>query len=98
MISIYDQLTRGYGAVTFEAFINLLVDITEDQTTPDQLREAFRGIAGDKVSMPRNRRVWLLNSEMFPAALRHRTRPARCAFTCECCGVFERSDAYREIG
>ncbi|EJC97825.1 actin cross-linking [Fomitiporia mediterranea MF3/22] len=45
---IYDQLTQDYGAVTFEAFINLLVDITEDQTTPDQLREAFRGIAGDK--------------------------------------------------
>jgi Ca2+-binding EF-hand superfamily protein len=38
-----------YGAVSFEAFINLLVDITEDQTTPEQLREAFRGIAGDKV-------------------------------------------------
>ena len=47
---IYDQLTMDYGAVTFEAFINLLVDITEDQTTPDQLREAFRGIADDKVS------------------------------------------------
>jgi hypothetical protein len=28
------------------------VDITEDQTTPDQLREAFRGIAGDKVRKP----------------------------------------------
>ena len=39
-----------YGAVTFEAFINLLVDITEDQTSPEQLREAFRGIANDKVS------------------------------------------------
>ena len=38
-----------YGAVSFEAFINLLVDITEDQTTPEQLRESFRGIAGDKV-------------------------------------------------
>jgi len=34
--------------VTFEAFINLLVDITEDQTSPEQLRESFRGIAGDK--------------------------------------------------
>ncbi|KAL5501779.1 AIN1_1 [Sanghuangporus vaninii] len=45
---IYDQLTMDYGAVTFEAFINLLVDITEDQTTHDQLREAFRGIANDK--------------------------------------------------
>ncbi|EJD50612.1 hypothetical protein AURDEDRAFT_143461 [Auricularia subglabra TFB-10046 SS5] len=45
---IYDQLVQMYGAVTYEAFINLLVDITEDQTTPAQLREAFRGIAADK--------------------------------------------------
>jgi Ca2+-binding EF-hand superfamily protein len=50
MDMIYDQLLQDYGAVTYEAFINLLVQITEDQTTPDQLREAFRGIAGDKVS------------------------------------------------
>ncbi|TFK33014.1 actinin-like protein [Crucibulum laeve] len=45
---IYDQLLQDYGAVTFEAFINLLVDITEDQTSAEQLREAFRGIAADK--------------------------------------------------
>ncbi|CAK5284052.1 unnamed protein product [Mycena citricolor] len=45
---IYDQLQQDYGAINFEAFINLLVDITEDQTTPEQLREAFRGIASDK--------------------------------------------------
>ncbi|PFH51257.1 hypothetical protein AMATHDRAFT_75099 [Amanita thiersii Skay4041] len=45
---IYDQLTQDYGAVTYEAFINLLVDITEDQTSPEQLRESFHGIAGDK--------------------------------------------------
>ncbi|KAH9948880.1 actinin-like protein [Amylocystis lapponica] len=45
---IYDQLVQDYGAVTFEAFINLLVEITEDQTSPQQLREAFRGIAADK--------------------------------------------------
>ncbi|KAM6494458.1 actinin-like protein [Amanita muscaria] len=45
---IYDQLTEDYGAVTYEAFINLLVEITEDQTSPDQLRESFHGIAGDK--------------------------------------------------
>jgi hypothetical protein len=66
MMYIYDHLLQDYGAVTFEAFINLLVrlvllksrvgshpgiqvDILEDQTTPDQLREAFRGIASDKV-------------------------------------------------
>ncbi|KAJ7132945.1 actin cross-linking [Mycena filopes] len=45
---IYDQLQQDYGAINFEAFINLLVDITEDQTSPEQLREAFRGIAADK--------------------------------------------------
>ncbi|KAF9077523.1 actinin-like protein [Rhodocollybia butyracea] len=45
---IYEQLLHDYGAVTFEAFINLLVEITEDQTSPEQLREAFRGIASDK--------------------------------------------------
>ncbi|PCH39917.1 hypothetical protein WOLCODRAFT_136560 [Wolfiporia cocos MD-104 SS10] len=45
---IYDQLLSEYGAVTFEAFINLLVEITEDQTSAEQLREAFRGIAADK--------------------------------------------------
>ncbi|KAJ7069619.1 actin cross-linking [Mycena amicta] len=45
---IYDQLFNDYGAINFEAFINLLVDITEDQTSPEQLREAFRGIAADK--------------------------------------------------
>lgn len=48
---IYDQLLQNYGAVSFEAFINLLVDITEDQTSSDQLREAFRGIAADKVGV-----------------------------------------------
>jgi len=45
---IYDQLLQEYGAITFEAFINLLVDITEDQTSPDQLREAFQGAASNK--------------------------------------------------
>lgn len=67
MTYIYDQLVQDYGAVTFEAFINLLVswfssnmngiltnnsrkvDITEDQTSPEQLRESFLGIAGNKV-------------------------------------------------
>lgn len=69
MWMLYDQLVADYGAVTYEAFINLLVrspvylscspadtsfsnvqvDITEDQTSPAQLRESFRGIAADKV-------------------------------------------------
>jgi len=46
--AIHAQLVGEYGDVTFEAFINLLVEITEDQTTPDQLRDAFRGLAHDK--------------------------------------------------
>ncbi|KAG6850336.1 hypothetical protein H0H93_014609 [Arthromyces matolae] len=48
MIFIFEDLSQAYGAVTYEAFINLLVEITEDQTSPEQLREAFRGIATDK--------------------------------------------------
>lgn len=48
MDNIFEQLVHDYGAVTYEAFINLLVEITEDQTSPAQLRESFRGIAKDK--------------------------------------------------
>ncbi|KAL4080698.1 calponin homology domain-containing protein [Scleroderma citrinum] len=46
---LFDQLEQEYGAITFQAFINLLVDITEDQTSPEQLQESFRGIASDKL-------------------------------------------------
>jgi len=49
MNSIFDHLVDRYGAVTFEAFVNLLVEITEDQTSPEQLRDAFRTVAKDKV-------------------------------------------------
>ncbi|KAJ1968962.1 alpha-actinin [Dispira parvispora] len=34
--------------ITFEQFINFLVSITEDQTTPEQLRQSFKVVAGDK--------------------------------------------------
>jgi hypothetical protein len=50
---VYDQLVSEYGAISYEAFINFLVDITEDQTSAEQLRESFRGIAADKVCCPR---------------------------------------------
>jgi len=89
---IYDELMGEYGAVTFEAFINLLVsltrdrasrladafpqvDITEDQTTAEQLREAFQGIAADKVR-------WIAvllschQSHVILPAIRNRARPA----------------------
>ncbi|KAG9040415.1 hypothetical protein FS837_000680 [Tulasnella sp. UAMH 9824] len=48
MATIHDELVHAYGALTFEAFINLMVDITEDQMSSDQLRDAFRGISNDK--------------------------------------------------
>ncbi|KAJ1303349.1 hypothetical protein OPQ81_011544 [Rhizoctonia solani] len=44
LITIHEQLTEDYGAVTFEAFINLL----KTKPPPAQLRDAFRGLAGDK--------------------------------------------------
>jgi len=50
MDTIHSELVHDYGALTFEAFINLMVDITEDQTSSEQLRDAFRGIAREKVS------------------------------------------------
>ncbi|KAG9315739.1 actinin-like protein [Chiua virens] len=40
--------SKSTAQVTFEPFINLLVEITEDQTSQEQLRDSFRGIAGDK--------------------------------------------------
>ncbi|KAJ1937724.1 alpha-actinin, partial [Linderina macrospora] len=45
---LYDQLTRGNGYITFEIYIRFLVELTEDQTTPEQLLESFRVIAADK--------------------------------------------------
>lgn len=78
---IYDQLVQNYGAVSFEAFINLLVDITEDQTSAEQLREAFQGIAANKVySFIHIKEVWLLTT--CCAAFRDGAGPADCASTC----------------
>ncbi|MBW0513188.1 hypothetical protein O181_052903 [Austropuccinia psidii MF-1] len=45
---IHSQIAGRDGMVTFEAFVGFLVQITEDTTSPDQVRESFRGIAGDK--------------------------------------------------
>ncbi|CAD6589570.1 MAG: hypothetical protein TREMPRED_005437, partial [Tremellales sp. Tagirdzhanova-0007] len=48
--TIYGQLEAEFGAVFFEAWLALLVDITkDDSSSSDQLREAFRGMAKDKV-------------------------------------------------
>ncbi|WWC88137.1 uncharacterized protein L201_003041 [Kwoniella dendrophila CBS 6074] len=46
---IYNELEQKFGQVTYEAWLDLLVDLTKDDaSSPEQLREAFRGIAGDK--------------------------------------------------
>ena len=61
---IYAQLEAEFGEVTYQAWLALLVsymgglganrqtDITkDDSSSADQLREAFRGMAGDKVCL-----------------------------------------------
>ncbi|KAK8865644.1 hypothetical protein IAR55_000789 [Kwoniella newhampshirensis] len=47
--AIFTELESKFGAVTYEAWLDLLVDLTKDDaSSPEQLREAFRGVAGDK--------------------------------------------------
>lgn len=45
---IHTQLSESFGAVSYDAFLTFLREITEDTTSPDQLLEAFQGLAGDK--------------------------------------------------
>ncbi|WVR05610.1 hypothetical protein IAU60_002632 [Kwoniella sp. DSM 27419] len=46
---IYRELEMKFGQVTYEAWLDLLVDLTKDDaSSPEQLREAFRGMAKDK--------------------------------------------------
>ncbi|KAE8222967.1 hypothetical protein CF319_g3917 [Tilletia indica] len=45
---IHFQLVESFGAVNYDAFLTFLREITEDTTSPDQLLEAFQGLAGDK--------------------------------------------------
>ncbi|KAJ2849218.1 alpha-actinin [Coemansia brasiliensis] len=45
---LYEQLACGEDMITFEVYIRFLVELTEDQTTPEQLLQSFRVIAGDK--------------------------------------------------
>ncbi|KAJ2776472.1 alpha-actinin [Coemansia interrupta] len=46
--SLYDQLSCGEEYITFEVYIRFMVELTEDQTTPEQLLQSFRVIAGEK--------------------------------------------------
>lgn len=42
------QLEDDFGSCSYDAFLTFLREITEDTTSPDQLLEAFQGLAGDK--------------------------------------------------
>ncbi|KAJ2327033.1 alpha-actinin, partial [Coemansia sp. RSA 2681] len=46
--ALYDQLSCGSEYITFEVYIRFMVELTEDQTTPEQLLQSFRVIAADK--------------------------------------------------
>ncbi|KAI8968324.1 hypothetical protein BDF20DRAFT_828153, partial [Mycotypha africana] len=46
--SIFYNITEDADYMSFEQFIRFMVSVTEDKTTPDQLREAFRTVAGEK--------------------------------------------------
>ncbi|KAJ2780851.1 alpha-actinin [Coemansia javaensis] len=49
---LYEQLVSGSGdpdaSISFEVYIRFMVELTEDQTTPEQLLQSFRVIAADK--------------------------------------------------
>ncbi|KAI9505728.1 actinin-like protein [Coemansia spiralis] len=46
--ALYDQLSCGSEYISFEVYIRFMVELTEDQTTPEQLLQSFRVIAADK--------------------------------------------------
>lgn len=48
MEQIAVQLEDDFGSVCYDAFLTFLREITEDTTSPEQLLEAFQGLAGDK--------------------------------------------------
>ena len=41
------------SGITFEEFLAFMVERTQDRETPEQVREAFRVIAQNKVRRPR---------------------------------------------
>ncbi|CAO3592885.1 unnamed protein product [Absidia cylindrospora] len=45
---IFSQTTGRQEHATFEQFIRFMVSVIEDKSTPEQIRDAFRTIAGDK--------------------------------------------------
>lgn len=46
--SVFYSITKNADYATFEQFIRFMVSVTEDKTTPNELMESFRTMAGDK--------------------------------------------------
>ncbi|KAI9030776.1 calponin homology domain-containing protein [Phycomyces nitens] len=47
-ISMFRAVAEGRDEITFEQFIRFIVSVTEDKSTPQQLHDSFRAIAGEK--------------------------------------------------
>ncbi|KAI8089792.1 actinin-like protein [Halteromyces radiatus] len=45
---VFSRVADRQEQASFEQFIRFMVSVTEDKSTPEQLRDAFRTIAGDK--------------------------------------------------
>jgi Ca2+-binding EF-hand superfamily protein len=45
---VFSRVTGRQEHASFEQFIQFMVSVTEDKSTPEQIRESFRAIAGDK--------------------------------------------------
>lgn len=46
--TLFDRIAEGQDEASFEQFIRFMLDVTEDKSTPDQLMDSFRTIAGEK--------------------------------------------------
>ncbi|CAG8495259.1 3574_t:CDS:10 [Acaulospora colombiana] len=46
--SAFYQMSAGEPEASFSQFILFMVNVTEDKTSPDQLRQSFKIVAGDK--------------------------------------------------
>lgn len=50
---LFGKVSQGGGMVTFQQFVNYMVSITEDKTSADQIRDAFKALSGGKSILTR---------------------------------------------
>lgn len=46
--NLFAKVSENGDSISFEQFVSYMVSITEDKTTPDQLKDAFFALAGEK--------------------------------------------------